>query len=300
MTKIGLSEHFTYRKLLRFVLPCIVMMIVTSIYTIVDGFFVSNYAGKDAFTALNLIYPLLMAMGALGFMIGTGGSALVSFTLGEGKRERANEIFTMLMLTIVVVGAVLSLLGFLFIRPIAYALGATEAILDECVLYGRILLAANIFFMLQNSYQSFLVTAERATMGLIISVASGVMNMVLDFVLVGVLDLGIGGAASATAASQFVGAIIPTFYFLRPNKSLLRFVRTHPDLRALGKADDDEPVCLRSWNAVQLAVDSNRGRGWGCSLWSDDVCCIYIYGFFLWICGGGWAFDRVSLWRSES
>lgn len=236
MAKIGLSEHFTYRKLLRFVLPCIVMMIVTSIYTIVDGFFVSNYAGKDAFTALNLIYPLLMAMGALGFMIGTGGSALVSFTLGEGKRERANEIFTMLMLTIVVVGAVLSLLGFLFIRPIAYALGATEAIVDECVLYGRILLAANIFFMLQNSYQSFLVTAERATMGLIISVASGVMNMVLDFVLVGVLDLGIGGAASATAASQFVGAIIPTFYFLRPNKSLLRFVRTHPDLRALGKA----------------------------------------------------------------
>ena len=165
MTKIGLSEHFTYRKLLRFVLPCIVMMIVTSIYTIVDGFFVSNYAGKDAFTALNLIYPLLMAMGALGFMIGTGGSALVSFTLGEGKKERANEIFTMLILTIVVVGAVLSLLGFLFIRPIAYALGATEAILDECVLYGRILLAANIFFMLQNSYQSFLVTAERATMG---------------------------------------------------------------------------------------------------------------------------------------
>ena len=99
-------------------------------------------------------------------MIGTGGSALVSFTLGEGKKERANEIFTMLILTIVVVGAVLSLLGFLFIRPIAYALGATEAILDECVLYGRILLAANIFFMLQNSYQSFLVTAERATMGL--------------------------------------------------------------------------------------------------------------------------------------
>ena len=236
MTKIGLSEHFTYRKLLRFVLPCIVMMIVTSIYTIVDGFFVSNYAGKDAFTALNLIYPLLMAMGALGFMIGTGGSALVSFTLGEGKKERANEIFTMLILTIVVVGAVLSLLGFLFIRPIAYALGATEAILDECVLYGRILLAANIFFMLQNCYQSFLVTAERATMGLIISVASGVMNMVLDFILVGVLDLGIGGAASATAASQFVGAIIPAFYFLRPNKSLLRFVRTHPDLRALGKA----------------------------------------------------------------
>lgn len=236
MAKIGLSEHFTYRKLLRFVLPCIVMMIVTSVYTIVDGFFVSNYAGKNAFTALNLIYPVLMALGALGFMIGTGGSALVSFTMGEGKKDKANEIFTMLILTIVAAGAVLSAVGFLFIRPIAYALGATEAIVDDCVLYGRILLASNVFFMMQNSYQSFLVTAERATMGLMISVASGIMNIILDFVLVCLLDLGIGGAAAATAGSQIVGALIPTVYFLGPNNSPLHFRRTSLDMRSLARA----------------------------------------------------------------
>lgn len=236
MAKVGLSEHFTYRKLMRFVFPCIVMMIVTSVYTIVDGFFVSNFAGKNAFTALNLIYPLLMALGALGFMIGTGGSALVSFTIGEGNKERANRIFTMLVLAIIVAGVILSAAGFIFIRPIAYALGATDAIVDDCVLYGRILLASNVFFMLQNSYQSFLVTAERQTFGLMISLASGVMNVILDFLLVCVLDLGIGGAAAATAGSQIVGAMIPTVYFLRPNKSLLRFTKTSLDLQALGKA----------------------------------------------------------------
>ena len=236
MAKVGLAEHFTYKKLLRFVLPCVVMMIVTSVYTIVDGFFVSNYAGKNAFTALNLIYPLLMALGALGFMIGTGGSALVSFTIGEGKKEKANQIFTMLILTSVVVGAALSAVGFIFIRPIAHLLGATDAIVEDCVLYGRILLAANVFFMMQNSYQSFLVTAERATMGLMISVASGIMNIILDFVLVCLLDLGIGGAAVATAGSQFVGAAIPTVYFLRKNSSLLRFTKTRLDLQALARA----------------------------------------------------------------
>lgn len=236
MTNVSLSEHFTYKKLLRFVLPCIVMMIVTSVYTIVDGFFVSNYAGKNAFTALNLIYPVLMALGALGFMIGTGGSALVSFTIGEGKKEKANQIFTMLICTIVVAGAVLSAAVFVFIRPIACALGATEAIVDDCVLYGRILLASNVFFMMQNSYQSFLVTAERATFGLVISIASGIMNIILDYVLVCVLNLGIGGAAAATAGSQIVGALIPTVYFLRPNKSLLHFAKTRLDLQPLGKA----------------------------------------------------------------
>lgn len=236
MAKVGLSDHFTYKKLMQFVFPCIVTMIVTSVYTIVDGFFVSNFAGKNAFTALNLIYPFLMALGALGFMIGTGGSALVSFTLGEGKKERANQIFTMLVLTIVIAGAVWSVVGFIFIRPIARALGATDAIVEDCVLYGRILLASNVFFMMQNSYQSLLVTAERATFGLAISVASGVMNVILDFVLVYVLNLGIGGAAAATAGSQIVGAAIPTLYFWGPNKSLLHFTKTRLDLRVLKKA----------------------------------------------------------------
>lgn len=236
MTNVGLSEHFTYRKLIRFVLPCVTMMIVTSVYCIVDGFFVSNCAGKNAFTALNLIYPVLMALGALGFMIGTGGSALVAFTLGEGRKERANQIFTMLILVLTGAGAVLSMVGFIWIHPIALALGATPAIVEDCVIYGRILLASNVFFMLQNSYQSFLVTAERANMGLGITVASGIMNIIMDFVLVYLLDLGIAGAALATAASQIVGAVIPTIYFLRPNNRLLRFTRTRLDLSALGKA----------------------------------------------------------------
>ena len=236
MSKIGLSEHFTYKKLLLFVLPCVAMMIVTSVYSIVDGFFVSNYAGKDAFTALNLIYPPIMAVGALGFMIGTGGNALVAFTLGEGKNEKANQIFTMLTLVIVVVGSILSLIGFLYIRPIAYALGATENIVGDCVIYGRILLASNVFFMLQNSYQSFLVTAERANMGLAITIASGLMNIVADLILVYVLKLGIGGAALATAASQFVGAMIPTVYFLRKKQSLLHFTKPRLDFYALWKS----------------------------------------------------------------
>lgn len=236
MAAVGLSEHFTYRKLIRFVLPCVTMMIVTSVYSIVDGFFVSNFAGKNAFTALNLIYPVLMALGALGFMIGSGGSALVAFTLGEGKEERANQIFSMLILTLVGVGVLLSLAGYIWIRPLALALGATPTIVDDCVTYGKILLVSNVFFMLQNSYQSFLVTAERATMGLIISVASGVMNIIMDFVLVYLLDMGIAGAAIATAASQIVGAAIPTVYFWRRNNSRLHFVKTKLNLSALGKA----------------------------------------------------------------
>lgn len=233
---ISLSEHFTYKKLIRFVLPCVIMMMVTSVYSIVDGFFVSNFVGKNSFAAVNLVMPVLMALGSFGFMIGTGGSALVAFTLGEGKKEKATQIFTMLVMVIVVVGIALSVIGFLFMEQIAILLGASELILEDCILYGRILLLANVFFMLQNSYQSFFVVAERPKMGLIISIATGITNIVLDFLLVYELRWGIAGAAIATAISQMLGGIIPTIFFIRKNSTPLRFVKTRLDWNSLWKA----------------------------------------------------------------
>lgn len=236
MQQIKLSDHFTYRRLLRFTLPCIVMMIVTSIYSIVDGFFVSNFVGKNAFAAVNLVMPVLMGLAAVGFMIGTGGSALIAKTLGEGKKEKANEIFTMLIWFIVIIGAVFTLLGFGFMPQIVRFLGASDAIYKDCVLYGRILILADIFFMMQNSYQSFLVAAEKPHMGLTITVVSGVMNIVLDALLVYVFQCGIVGAAVATVVSQVVGAIVPTIYFMRSNDSLLRFCKFRVDWKSLGRA----------------------------------------------------------------
>ena len=188
--QISLSDHFTYQKLLRFVAPSILMMIITSIYSIVDGFFVSNFVGKNSFAALNLIFPVIMALAAVGFMIGTGGSALIAKTLGEGKPREANEIFSMLVIVLAAGGAILSGVCIVFLRPISFAVGATDLTIDDCVLYGRVLLAALPFFMLQNSFQSFLATAEKPHFGLRVTVFAGLTNMVLDFLLVYVFRLG--------------------------------------------------------------------------------------------------------------
>ena len=234
--KISLSNHFTYKRLLRFVLPTVVMMIVTSVYSIVDGFFISNIVGKNAFAAVNLIMPLLMALGSFGFMIGTGGSALISKTLGEKKQEQANRYFSMLIMVTIGVGILLSIIGFIWMRPLANLLGASETIIDDCVLYGRVLIVANTFFMLQNCFQSFLVTAEKPHIGLAISVIAGINNVVLDFVFVYILRTGIFGAALATALSQAVGGIVPLLYFSRKNSSLLCFVKTTLDFKALKRA----------------------------------------------------------------
>ena len=234
--RITLSDHFTYQKLLRFTMPSIVMMIVTSVYSIVDGFFVSNCVGKNAFAALNLIFPVLMALSAFGFMVGTGGSALIAKTLGEGKTKEANGIFSMLVAILAVGGAVLAAVFFVFIRPISYAVGATELTIDDCVLYGRILLVSLPLFMLQNSFQSFLATAEKPGFGLKVTVFAGLTNVVLDFLLVYVLPFGLAGAALATALSQAVGAAIPLAYFLRENDTPLRLGRPCFDLRALWRA----------------------------------------------------------------
>lgn len=233
---VSLSDHFTYRKLLRFVFPCIIMMIVTSIYSIVDGFFVSNCVGKNAFAAVNLIMPVLMALSAFGFMIGTGGSALVAFTLGEGRKQKANEIFSMLVLAEFLFGVVVTIAGFIFMPQIAKALGASSLIMEDCVRYGRIGILTIAFFMLQNSFQSFLVTAEQAKMGLMISVTCGLTNMTLDFLLVYVWPLGVTGAALATGISEIFGAVIPLVYFMRNNNSLLKLVKPRFDGGALKRA----------------------------------------------------------------
>ena len=232
---IRLSEHFTYKKLFLFTFPTIIMMIFSSIYGVVDGFFVSNYAGKVSFAAVNLIMPFLIILGAVGFMFGAGGSALVGKTLGEGNKEKANRRFSLIVYTSIITGLVLTVFGIAFLRPVARFLGAEGIMLEHCVLYGRIILFALPAFLLQMEFQSFFITAEKPQWGLIVTVAAGVINIVLDFLLVGVFKLGLAGAAVATAISQVVGGIIPLIYFMCPNSSVLRLTKTSFDSKVLIK-----------------------------------------------------------------
>lgn len=222
---IQISEHFTTKKLLSFCLPSIIMMIFTSVYGVVDGLFVSNYAGDTAFSAVNFVMPLLMIFGGLGFMFGTGGSAIVAKTIGEGKKDRANEYFTMIVCVNTIVGIILAVLGFIVLKPATVLMGADENMLDYCMKYGKILICAVPFFMLQNIFQSFFVAAGKPDIGLKVSILSGVVNMVFDFLFIGVFNWGVQGAAAATALSQIVGAIIPVFYFASANSSMLKFVK---------------------------------------------------------------------------
>lgn len=233
---IQLSEHFTYGKLLKFTFPSIIMMVFTSIYGVVDGVFVSNFVGSESFAAVNLIMPFLMILGAIGFMLGTGGSALVAFILGTGDGQKANRVFSLMVYVLIVLGGIFMVGGILFMKPMARLLGADEAMLPVCVQYGRIVMLGLIPFMLQNTFQSFLVTAERPHFGLYITIAAGVTNMVLDALFVGVFRWGVAGAAAATVISQIVGGVIPLVYFICPNKSKLRLGKTKMDFRMLGKA----------------------------------------------------------------
>lgn len=232
---IQLSDHFDYKRLLRFTFPSIVMMIFTSIYGVVDGVFVSNYVGKTPFAALNLIMPFVMIFGALGFMIGTGGSALVSMTLGEGNQRRAQELFSMLIYITMGFGIVTAVVGIACMRPVAILLGAEGEMVEYCVIYGCILMLGMTPFMLQNTFQSFLITAEKPQMGLAVTVAAGVTNIVLDALLIATFRWGLAGAAAATVLSQFVGGVIPLVYFMRPNSSLLKLTKARFDGRAFLK-----------------------------------------------------------------
>lgn len=230
---IQLSEHFTYRKLLRFTMPSIIMMVFSSIYGVVDGIFVSNFAGKTAFAAINLIMPYIMVFGTFGIMVGTGGTALISATLGSGDKKRANETFSLLILSLIVGGIALSVISLLLLRPAAILLGAEGEMIDACVTYGRCVLPGLTAWLLQNAFQSFCVAAERPNLGLGLTIAAGVTNIVLDALFVGYFKWGLAGAAIATAISQCVGGIIPLIYFALPNKSVLRLCRTHFDGKAL-------------------------------------------------------------------
>lgn len=256
-TRIKLSEHFNYGKLIRFVLPSVAMMVFVSIYGIVDGIFVSNFVGEIPFAALNLIYPLIMIFGAIGFMLGTGGNALVAKLLGEGKNEKANRIFSLLVYTTVVLGVILAVTGILIARPIARLFASAEKnmtaaeralLIENCVLYARVILAVLPAFMLQNAFQGFFVTAEKPKLGLLVTVAAGVGNIVFDALFVAVFHWGLLGAAAATALSQTIGGVLPVLYFARKNDSLLRLGKTQFDGRALGK------VCLNGLSELMTNI----------------------------------------------
>lgn len=236
--RIQLSDHFTYGKLIRFTMPSIAMMIFTSVYGVVDGFFVSNFAGKTPFSAVNLIMPFLMIVATVGFMFGTGGTALVAKIFGEGDKEKANKYFSLFVYVSFALGVIFAILGIVFIRPISALLGAEGELLENCVVYARIILAALPFYVLQLLFQSFFPAAEKPQLGLAVTVLAGVTNMVLDAVLVILLpqEYKLAGAAIATAMSQFVGGVIPLFYFFRKNNNILRLGKTSFDGKAILKA----------------------------------------------------------------
>ncbi len=233
--KIQLSDHFNCKRLLRYTFPSIVMLVFTSIYGVVDGFFVSNFVGKTPFTAVNFIMPFLMILGSIGFMFGTGGGALIAKTLGEGKKELANSLFSLIVYISIVSGIALAVIGLILIRPIAAMLGADGLLLEDSIRYGRIILLAIPAYILQFEFQCLFSTAEKPTLGLIVTVASGLANMAGDALFVAVFRWDLEGAALATALSQFVGGVLPLFYFARPNNSLLRLGKTVFDGRALKK-----------------------------------------------------------------
>lgn len=236
--RIQLSDHFGYKKLMRFTLPSIAMMIFTSVYTVVDGFFVSNFAGKTPFAAVNLIMPVLLILGTVGFMFGTGGTAIVAKTCGEGDVKRANRYFSLFVYVAGGIGVLLAVLGIFFIRPIAVLLGASGELPENCVVYSRIILLALPFFVLQMMFQSFFVAAEKPGLGLVVTISSGMANIILDAVLVTLLprEWKLAGAATATAVSQTVGGVIPLVYFFRKNSSILRLGKTEFDGKAILKA----------------------------------------------------------------
>lgn len=268
---IQLSDNFTYKRLLRFVMGPVLMMIFTSIYSVVDGFFVSNFAGESQFIAVNLIFPVIMILGAVGFMLGAGGTAIVSKTLGEGDRKRANEYFTLMVVVTFVLGVILALGVVFLLRPIAVLIGGKGEVLDYAVIYSQILICAMPFFMLQNLFQSFFITAEKPKLGFLFTVFSGVTNMVLDALFIVVFKWGVEGAALATALAQVVGGVVPVVYFACKNSSLLRFVKTrfygkvvlkacvNGSSELLGNIAMSLVSILYNWQLLKIAGENGEG-----------------------------------------
>ncbi len=232
---IRISDHFTYKNLLKFTFPSVIMMIFTSIYGVVDGFFVSNFAGKTPFAAVNFIIPFLMILGSVGFVFGTGGSAIVAKTMGEGNKTYANSLFSMLVYVSIVTGIIITFFGYVFLEDVMFRLGARDELLSDCISYGKIILAALPAYILQLEFQSFFITAEKPQLGLAVTVISGVTNMIFDYLLIVPFDMGLEGAAYATALSQGVGGILPLIYFASRNNSLLRLRTAKPELKPLIK-----------------------------------------------------------------
>ncbi len=248
---IQLSDHFNYKHLLRFTMPSIIMLIFTSVYGVVDGFFVSNFVGKTAFTAVNFVIPILLVLGCVGFMFGTGGGALIALTMGSGRKDKANGLFSLLIYASVICGIILTIAGFLFLRPLLSLLGAEGQLLKNCMEYSRLILLAIPAYILQYEFQCLFATAEKPKLGLYVTVAAGLTNAALDALFIAVFHWGLWGAAAATSIGQCVGGIIPVIYFARPNGSLLRLTRTKFDGSALLK------VCINGSSELMSNISSS-------------------------------------------
>ena len=288
--KIKLSSHFSYGKILKLVAPSIAMMVFVSIYGVIDGLFVSNFVGKTPFAAVNLIMPFLMVLGALGFMIGAGGCAIVSQTLGEGDKDKANRYFSFLVYVTFILGVVLAVIGEIFLPDIARFLRADESMLPYCVSYGRIIILALPFFMLQNVFQSFFTTAEKPALGFIVTVIAGFTNIIFDAVFVAGLRLGVEGAAIATCMSQTVGALIPIIYFFRKNNSLLRIGKTKCEFKMFLKTcanGSSEFVTNISVSVVSMIYNSrlmdmageNGGSAYGVIMYVNFIFIAVLSGY---------------------
>lgn len=234
--KISLADNFDLRRLLKFVMPSVIMMVVSSVYVVVDGFFVSNFVGDKAFASVNIIMPFIMILSSIGYMFGTGGSAFVSMLMGQGKDEKANRVFSMLTYVLIIVGISVSIIGFIFVKPIAVMLGASPEMLPLCIKYTRISMISLTCFMLQNFFQSFLVTAEKPKLGLLVMVLAGINNIVFDAIFVGFLGFGVEGAAVATVMSECIAGLVPILYFTsKKNTSRLRLGKASFDWKDLAK-----------------------------------------------------------------
>lgn len=288
--RIQLSDSFSYGRLIRFTFPIILMMIFTGIYGMVDGLFISNYAGKSAFAAVNLIMPFLVLTGSVGYMLGTGGTALVAKVMGAGEGERAKRLFTMLICFSAMAGVAMGLLTFALLRPMAVLFGAQGAMIDMCVRYGTIISIGQPFFILQFVFQPFFTTAEKPKLGMWITIAAGVINIIGDWLLVGVFGYGIEGAAVASVLSQVFGAVVPVFYFRRNNDSRLRFAKPEWNLRAIGKTltnGSSEMVTNASmsivnmlYNAKLMALTGEDGvAAYGVIMYSSFIFLAVFYGY---------------------
>lgn len=218
MSHISLSEHFTYPKIFKIVIGPVLMMIFSSFYSVVDGIFLSAYAGDGAFSGVNLIFPYIMILGGVGFMLGTGGVALVTKTLGEGDKKKANSYFSLVLYFAIALGVIITIVGYFTVEPFARMMASlsssnTDLMIDAAIRYGHTMVLGITLFMLQNIFQSFFSGAEKPLMGFVFIAGAGILNILLDWLFVGVLSMGVEGAAYATIIGQFVGGVLPILYF---------------------------------------------------------------------------------------